>query len=281
MTGLILLAPFLSALAVFWMVAGKQIKLQGRSVRLKDEAVETRKRTGMSAQDRLIIIAGGVAVGGAALAITGTWYYALLGLGGGAFVSKWWKKKQEEDWMDLLKSQFIDVLGQMESAMYGGLNPYQALEDAIPNMPRPARDVFYEVLRRTRTGDTLVQALEAIRKETGWEDLKVLSMGMSLYNRVGCDLGQIFRHAMESYEEKESFRSVIAAAVAQNMMTLKVLTALPFFFVGFARAIAPGFADPLFHTVEGSLAFITATTWIILGNIFTRKMVRGALGQGV
>ncbi len=281
MSGLIILAAFLMALGVFWMLTGHKIRLQVRSVRLKDEVIETRKGHGKSTQDKLIVIAGGIVLGGIALAVTGTWYFALAGLFSGTFVLKWWKKKQEDDRMELLKSQFVDVLGQLESAMYGGLNPYQALEDAVPNMPRPARDVFYEVLRRVRTGDTLVQALEAVRKETGWEDLKVLSVGMSLYSRVGCDLGEICRHAMESYEDKESFRSIVSAAVAQNMMTLKVLTALPFLFVGFARVMAPGFADPLFNTVEGALVFTVATAWIILGNVVTRRMIKNILGQGV
>ncbi|MFZ5648173.1 MAG: type II secretion system F family protein, partial [Bacillota bacterium] len=183
--------------------------------------------------------------------------------------------------MDLLKTQFVDVLGQLESALYDGMNPYQALEDAIPNMPRPARDVFYEVLKRVRTGDTLAKAVDDVRKETGWEDLKVLSIALGLYNRVGGDLGEICKHTMESYEDKESFRSIVSAAVSQNIMTMKVLTALPFLFIGLARLMAPGFTDPLFGDVVGWMVFIMITAWIALGNIITRKMIKKALGQGV
>ncbi|MFZ5632126.1 MAG: type II secretion system F family protein [Bacillota bacterium] len=272
------MAVLLTALAVFWAVVGNKINRGARLVRLKDETVETRISPGRSSQDVIIITAGGITSAGIIFAVTGAWHFALLGLFGGTFILKWWKRKQEEDRMELLKSQFVDVLGQLESAMYGGLNPYQALEDAVPNMPRPARDVFYEVLRRTRTGDTLVQALEAIRKETGWEELKALSVGMRLYSRVGCDLGEICRHSMESHEDRESFRSIVSASIAQNIMTLKVLTVLPFFFVGLARVLAPGFARPLFHTVEGSIVFIMAAAWIILGNILTRKMIKKTLG---
>ncbi|KJR99569.1 MAG: hypothetical protein VR68_08605 [Peptococcaceae bacterium BRH_c4a] len=281
MTGLILLAAFLMGVAVFWALTGSKIRISARSVRLSDEKFDTRKGPGKSSQDLIITLAGGVGLGGIAYAITGTWYFAVLGLSSGAFVLKWWKNKQEEDRKELLSSQFVDVLGQLESAMYGGMNPYQALEDAVPNMPRPARDVFYEVIRRTRTGDTLAQAIESVRKETGWDDLKALSIAIGLYNRVGCDLGEICRHSMEAYEDKESFRSIVSAAVSQNMMTLKVLTGLPFIFIGFARVKTPGFADPLFHTFEGASIFFLATVWIIFGNILTRKMIKNSLGQGV
>jgi len=281
MSGLVMLAAFLMALAVFWLATGNKLSLGTRSVKLSDEKFDTRKGTGNISQDFIITLAGGVGLGGIAYAITGTWYFAALGLGCGAFVLKWWKKKQEEARKELLSSQFVDVLGQLESAMYGGMNPYQALEDAVPNMPRPARDVFYEVIRRTRTGDTLAQAIESVRKETGWEDLKALSIAIGLYNRVGCDLAEICRHSMEAYEDKESFRSIVSAAVSQNMMTMKVLTALPFIFIGFARVMTPGFADPLFHTFEGAVVFFTATVWIIFGNILTRKIIKNSLGQGV
>lgn len=281
MTVLVLLASFLMGLAVFWAITGDKIKLQSRSVRLSDESFDTGKGPGKSSRDMLITLAGGLGLGAVAYAVTGTWFFTVLGLCCGVFVLKWWKKKQEEDRMELLKTQFVDVLGQLESALYGGMNPYQALEDAIPNMPRPARDVFYEVLKRVRTGDTLAKAVDDVRKETGWEDLRALSVALSLYNRVGGDLGEICRHTMDQYEDKESFRSIVSAAVAQNMMTMKVLTALPFIFVGMARLMAPGFTEPLFGNTTGWMVFTAATAWIALGNILTRSMIKKALGQGV
>ncbi|MFZ5650949.1 MAG: type II secretion system F family protein, partial [Bacillota bacterium] len=80
---------------------------------------------------------------------------------------------------------------------------------------------------------------------------------------------------------RESFRGIVSAAVAQNMMTLKVLTALPFVFVGLARVMAPGFTAPLFQTLEGAFIFIVATAWIMAGNVITRRMIKNTLGQGV
>ncbi|MHB8156816.1 MAG: type II secretion system F family protein [Desulfocucumaceae bacterium] len=278
----VLLAAFLIAVSVFLAVTGNKLRFtRKRSVRLSDERIDTREKPGKSSQDMIVTAAGGVALGGVALAITGTWYFGLLGLAGGSLVLKWWKNRQEEERMELLRTQFIEVLGQLESATYGGMNPYQAMEDAVPNMPRPARDVFYEILRRTRTGDTLAQAIEAVRVETGWEDIKSLSIAIRLYNRVGVDLAETCRHSMEAYEDRESFRSIVAAAVAQNMMTLKVLTVLPFAFVGLARLMAPGFTDPLFNTFEGNVVFAVSAMWIIYGNVFTRRLVKKSLGQGV
>ncbi len=281
MTGLpAALGAFIMSLAVFYMAVGDKISFKSKSVRYSDERIDTQKSKGPSA-DVLICMAGAVVCSGAAFAVTGTWYYAALGLSGGYFAPRWWKARQESQRMALLQSQFTDVLGQIESAIYGGLNPYQAVEDAVPDMPRPARDVFYEILRLVRTGDTLAQAIDRVRRETGWEDLRVLCVGMNLYNRIGCDMSVVCRHALESIEDRESSRGVIEAAAAQNMMSLKILTVLPVLVVGGARAISPAFSYPLFHTVTGGLVFLFCVLWIITGNIVTRKMVNKALGRGV
>jgi len=280
MTGLVFLSALLLCLAVFWSVVGNKISFS-RAVRYKDERIDSAK-VKRSSRDVVISLSGSVICAGIALAITGTWYYTIMGLSGGYFALKWWRVKRDLERMELLRSQFVDdVLNPIESATRGGLNPYQAIEDAVPDMPRPARDIFYEIMARTRTGETLAEAIDNVRKETGWDDLKVLYMAMNLYNRIGCKLDVICENALDSYEEKESTRSQISAAIAQNMMTLKVLTALPFVIVGAARTLAPAFSYPLFHTVEGGIVFAFTCCWIALGNIIIRRMVRKALGVGV
>jgi Flp pilus assembly protein TadB len=277
---IIISGAILIGLAVFLLIAGNKIKFRSRMVRLKDEVFESKKKKTKSLQDKIIIILGGIVVAFTIFAVTGVYYFAVFGFFTGFIILKFWNNNIELKRRELLSSQFIDVLGQLESAIYGGLNPYQALEDSVPNMSSPAKDIFYEILRRVRTGDTLVQAIETIRRVYNWEDLKILSIGVGLYNRVGCDLGEICRMAMDNHEEKESFKSVIEASVAQNMMTLKVLTVLPFLFIGLARVMAPGFAWPLFHTLEGVFVFIIASMWILLGNFFSLRMIRSTLGQG-
>ncbi len=101
-----------------------------------------------------------------------------------------------------------------------------------------------------------------------------------LYNRVGCDLGTICRHALEVAEEKERARGVIAAAIAQSAMTIKVLTALPFIILGALRTMSPAFAEPLFHTMEGNIVFMFSISWVILGDIVTKRMISSVLAKG-
>lgn len=254
------------------LFGGKLFRNTG-NVRFKDEKLEASQAAPMMVSNMFVAVAGGGGGMVIAYGITGSWLYAFLGLTGGYWAVKWLKEKQENDRRELLRSQYPDVLSQLESATYGSLNLYQALEDITPNLPRPARDIFYDILRMVRTGDNLAAALEKIIVNTGWKELQGLLLGFKLSSSMGIDFGAICKHSLEAHYEKESARGQVRGAIAQNMMTLKLLSILPFFVIGAARAVAPDFTAPLFATFEGNVFFILCAVVIFTGNIVSKRMV--------
>ncbi len=277
---LISLAQLLISLAVILLLLGPKIfRGKNRSVRFKDEKLELEKTAQAPASNLLVALAGSIGGAGVAYAVTGSPLLAGLGLSGGFFILRWLQAKRERDRLELLKSQYTDVLTQIGAATAGALNAHQSLEDSVPNLPRPARDVFYEVLSRTRTGDNPGDALDAVAAETGWHDLKNLALGFRLNASMGIDLSLICFHALEAHYEKESVQGQIKGAISQNVMTLKVLSGLPFFVVGMARVVSPEFAAPLFSTLEGIVFFMICTGMIFLGNVLAKRMIYRALGS--
>ena len=256
------------------MLGSKLLNKQS-AVSYKDEKVEIEKQgTRMAGVgNKLIALAGGCGGMVIAYGVTGSSLFTLLGLTGGYIAVKWANDKREKDRMELLHSQYPDVLSQLESATHGNLNLYQAIEDITPNLPRPARDIFYGVIRRVRTGESLAEALEQTINATGWDDLKNLLLGFKLSNRMGIDFRQICKHALEAYYVKESSQGQVKGAIAQNMLSLKILSVLPFFTIGAARAIAPEFTAPLFTTFEGNVFFVVCAVIIVFGNYTAQRMV--------
>ena len=263
-------------LSFLFLLLGRRI-LKSNSVRYKDEKLEVNQGAPVLVSRQLVLIGG--ALGGMVLGygITGSLIYAVVGLSGGFLAVRWLKEKQESDRMELLRSQYPDVLSQLESATQGNLNLYQALEDITPNLPRPARDVFYDTLRLIRTGDNLADALEKTIAKTGWKDLNGLLVGFRLSGSMGIDFAGICKYALEAYYEKESARGQIRSAIAQNMMTMRLLSVLPFFVVGIARATSPSFTEPLFTTLGGNVFFVVCVLMIICGNVVTKRMVNNTL----
>ena len=264
-------------LSLLALLFGNIILKGAGNVRYKDEKLEVNQNAPKVISNLLVALAGGSGGMVAAYGVTGSWFYAVIGLSGGYLAVRWLKEKHENDRMELLRGQYPEVLSQLESATAGKLNLYQALEDLTPNLPRPARDVFYDVLRMVRTGDALADALEKIIAKTGWQDLKGLLLGFKLSGSMGVDLGIICKYSLEAHYEKESIRGQVKGAIAQNMLTLKLLSFLPFFVIGTARTIAPDFTAPLFTTFEGNVFFVLCAAMILTGNLVAKRMVLGTL----
>lgn len=271
---LLLLTQILIGLSVIFLILGPKILTsKKRYVRFKDEKLENSKGVTSSSSDLIVSIAGSIGGAGVVYAVTGNLFFTFLGLSGGYFTLKWLQKKREEERRQLLREQYPEILAQLESATRGSLNPYQALEDAVPNLPRPSRDIFYEVLQRARTGQGMADALDSVIEETGWTDLKTLSLAFRMYSKMGIDVATICSHALEAHYDEESQRGQVRGTIAQNIMTIKVLSGLPFFVVGVARAVSPEFAAPLFNTLEGGIFFAICVLMIVMGNILAKRMV--------
>lgn len=221
----------------------------------------------------LYLVGGGLGCAAAAFGVTGQVHLAFFALPGGIFVARSMDKKKQKERKELLRSQYAQTLGILASALQGGLSPYQAMEDAVPSMPRPARDVFVEILRRTRTGSTFVQAVESVAKETGWSDLKSLVIALKIYSSTGYNLVEVFKHLLETVYERENDRRYTNAVTSETRMTASMLSFLPFFLMGAARVAAPQFTEPLFATLAGNAVVGLCVVMVLLGNYLVGRMV--------
>ncbi|WP_156896828.1 type II secretion system F family protein [Desulfovirgula thermocuniculi] len=229
----------------------------------------------------LYVLLGTAACFLGAYGVTGRLHLAVLASFGGFFVGRAFERARQNRRRALLRSQYAQVVGSLMAALQGGLSPYQALEDAVPSMPRPARDVFAEILRRTRTGSTYVEAVKGVAEETGWRDLESLVVALRIYSRTGCNLAEVFKHLQESVVERESDRRYVAAVTAETRITARLLSFLPFFLMGVSRVLAPEFVSPLFDTLPGNILIAVVTALVLVGNAVTARMVRAVVGDEV
>lgn len=211
--------------------------------------------------------------------VTGHINLMFLALPGGIIVAKIIENRQRKARLDLLRTQYAQALNVLTSALQGGLSPYQALEDAVPSMPRPAKDVFIEILRRTRTGSTFDHAAESVASESGWRDLKSLVISLKLYSKTGCNLVEVFKHLLGTVYERENDRRYIEAVTSETRMTAMLLSFLPFGLMGVARIMAPDFMEPLFSTVAGNIVIILCASMVLTGNYIAGRMIRSVTGD--
>lgn len=267
----VLIAALVS-LAVF-ILSQRYWKHEG--VRLYDEWQETRGKIVQSSERKNLII-GVVTVFIIAYVITGRLFFAAIATPGGYYVGKWLTKRSENKRMALLEEQYTQVLNVMITSLQGpSSNVYKVLEETVASLKNPAKDVFIEILRRSRTGTKHYEAIGAVANDVGWEDLKQLEMAFRLYDKTGSNLEQVCSHLLKNAYDRKGNRKYVEATTSQIRSSAVTLSVIPFFLMGFMRFMAPDFIAPMYDTTGGVIVLIIIVVMVLMGNKIVGKMVEG------
>lgn len=275
MQGLIILASVCLGSAIFALT--RHFSKKSTGVKLHEEWKETKTAVQIKSRKMHILI-GGLICAILAYAVTGQILFAVFALPGGIILANNSTQKQNRQRLELLDQQYKQILGTMCSGLQGGLSPMQALEDMVPSMPSPSKEIFVEILRRERTGWKLEKAVEEVSKEAGWASLISFKVALSIYENTGSNLVDIFRHLEESAYEREAERKSISSATAQMRMTSSMLSVLPFAVLGSARLFAPDFIEPLFTTAGGIAVVVISLSMVFVGKKIMNGMTAKVMG---
>lgn len=213
-----------------------------------------------------------------ALAVTGRLHLALFGILGGPFVAGVLKKRREARRLAMLRGQFLLVIGNMSSALAGGISPYQAIEEITPSLPSPAREVFIGILRQTRAGQGYLEAIRDAREATGWKDLDLLATALDIYRNTGGNIVEVLRYLQENIAAREADVRYTNALLAQIRLTARMLSFLPLFLVGVARILAPDFMEPLLDDPVGNLLLFGVIISTLFGNVMIENTIKKTVG---
>lgn len=272
-SGLVGFAVILIGVSVFLL--GTRIFHKTEGVSLHDEWEETRTNIVRSDYKKNFIL--GIAISfGIGYLITGRLIFAVFALAGAAPIAKWLGNQAMRKRKALMEDQYTQVLNTMITSLQGSSsNVYKILEETVASLKNPAREVFIEILRRTRTGTKHYEAIGAVAEETQWEDLKQLEMAFRLYDTTGSNLQQVCTHLLKNAYDRKGNKKYVDATTAQIRSTAMVLSAIPFFLITFMRFVAPDFIHPLFHTMPGITVFIVIILMVLTGNKLINNMVKG------
>jgi len=256
-----------------FVAIGLHLSKRDKEVQLHDEVIQEKGKKLKTSKTRyyLLGLAAGSALG---LVLTGNLLITLIfGVAGSFLVGEKMYRSQEEKRKMLLSEQFTQVLSSIISSLEAGSNPYQALEEAVPALKNPARDIFIEILRQNRTGTNYHEAIAKVAEESGWEDLRQIEVAFRLYNSAGGDLVAVFNYLLQAAYENKSDRKYVEGLTSQIRMTALVLSGMPFFLMGAMRFMAPEFAYPLFNTPTGIFIVVLIIVLVAIGNRIINKMV--------
>jgi tight adherence protein B len=259
-------------LSVAIVMIGVYLNKRTSGVELHDEWVETKAYIGKTDQKKYIII-GFLVSFVIVYLVTGNILFGFLAIPGGFFIANKMAYKKEQKRKALLEEQYTQVISTIVTSLEGGVNPYQALEETVAALKNPAKDVFIEILRRSRTGTNYHEAIGSVAREVDWEDLKQLEMAFKLYNDTGSNLVKVCQYLLKNAYDRRSNKRYVASVTSQIRVTATTLTIIPFALVALMRIIAPDFTWPLFHTVGGAVVVLLVLGMLYVGNSVVDRMV--------
>lgn len=259
-------------LSVAIVMTGVYLNKRTSGVDLHDEWIETKAFIGKTDHKKYIII-GFLVSFIVTYLVSGNLFFGVLAIPAGFIIANKMAYSKEQKRKALLEEQYTQVLSTIVTSLEGGVNPYQALEETVAALKNPAKDVFIEILRRSRTGTNYHEAIGSVAEEVNWEDLKQLEMAFKLYNDTGSNLVKVCQYLLKNAYDRRSNKRYVASVTSQIKVTATTLSLIPFGLVALMRIIAPEFAEPLFHTVGGAIVVFLVLGMLYIGNTIVDKMV--------
>lgn len=170
--------------------------------------------------------------------------------------------------------QLVEALGQMSNALRAGFSIAQAFESVVENSENPIAQEFRVFLQQQRVGIGFSEALEALDRRVGSEDLNLVCSAIEIARRTGGNLTEIFDKIALTIRERMRIERRVMTLTAQGRMQGLIVGAMPFLVAAGLAVFRPEMMIPYLHTPQGLAAMAAVIVLVALGGIVIRKIVR-------
>jgi len=176
------------------------------------------------------------------------------------------KRKRIEE--DLLKAIII-----MNNAFSSGRNIIQATQIVVSELDGPIQDEFRKIYLDINYGLSLDVVFNRFYERVKLEDAKYITTSLSLLNKTGGDIVQIFSRLEKSIFDKKNLKNELYSLTASSRFVFKMLVGLPIIFILLIFILNPSYFAPLFTSPLGIIILIFTILLYILYIIIIRKVL--------
>ena len=169
--------------------------------------------------------------------------------------------------------QVLDFVIGLENGMRGGQALQQAVESMSRRMEWPMAEELATVLRETKIGADITQAIDNLRQRMPCEDLTLFSTAVRLSSKSGGSLAALLAQISNTIRQRREFAAKLATLTAQGRFEAIAISSAPFFAFGILWAVNPDLMRPMFHCKEGLFAFLAVFMMEGIGFAAIRKIM--------
>ena len=152
------------------------------------------------------------------------------------------------------QGQLVDALLVMSSSLKAGLSMMQTFGVVAEEMPPPISQEFGLIIKQTRMGIVLDEAIGNLKRRMPFDDVILFSTAVLVSRETGGDVTHLFTRLVETLRERKKLKEKIKTLTFMARLQGLVMALLP---VGFAYAVYQMnheyfkffFTDPLGHVL--------------------------------
>lgn len=178
-------------------------------------------------------------------------------------------KKQKQVEEDLLKAILI-----MNNSFKSGRNIMQAIYAVKTELIGPIADEFEKIYLDITYGLSLEVVFNRFYERIKLEDAKYIASSLTLLNKTGGNIIQVFSTIEKSVFERKKLRNELKSLTAASVFVFRVLVFLPFIFILTIYCLNPTYFMPLFKNPIGILFLLLILLLFILYIFIIKKVLK-------
>jgi tight adherence protein B len=171
-------------------------------------------------------------------------------------------------------AQLADGLQQMANALRAGFTLQQAIDQVGRGGNAPLRQELGLLIKEVKLGLPLDDALAAMAKRVGSEELDLIATSTAIARQLGGNLAELFESIAATIRERFRLEGRIAALTSQGKLQGLIVAALPLCVGLFLDAYRPDLIAPMFETaygyvLVGAVVLLQGTGFVLIRRIVT------------
>ncbi|MDQ4057673.1 MAG: VWA domain-containing protein [Actinomycetota bacterium] len=173
-----------------------------------------------------------------------------------------------------LHGQLPDILMILASSIRSGHSFLQALDMVSKETGEPGATEFARLVAEIRLGRPIEEAMTAMSVRVGSEDFRWAVMAVNIQREVGGNLAELLDGVADTLRDRESLRRQVDVLSSEGRISIGILTVLPIAVALYLMRVNPEYVGLLFNTSIGMLLVAGATTLLIAGYVWMKRMVK-------
>jgi tight adherence protein B len=199
---------------------------------------------GVSTRDFLLLSAGAGAALGAAVQLALGWpVVTAAALLVGLALPVWYFRQRRESRRDVIQAALADAVDALRSAVRAGMSVEEGLASLARSGPEPLRPALRELVRDLRLSG-LEEAVRRTQERLADPVFDTVAAALVMSHRVGGrNLTVVLEGLGRSVRQAVQVQREVRAQQAKNVLSARIIAALPVVLILAIRGINPGYLD--------------------------------------